>query len=377
MTGELYIGLMSGTSMDGIDAVLVELSDQSCTIRETIFLPYPADTRARLRALVCNPGQTDLAEFGALHTRVARIFAAAAVDLLHASGNHASDIVAVGSHGQTVLHRPGGDDPFSLQLGDPGTLAAAIGIQVVGDFRNADMALGGQGAPLVPAFHRWAFGKSNVNRAVINIGGIANVTLLHADGRTTGFDTGPGNILMDLWCNENRAMSFDDDGNWARSGAVDADLLQHMCGDPYFKLAAPKSTGAEYFNSDWLHRQLTRTSSNPSAADTQATLSELTAQEIARALKVANDFKRVGICGGGAHNGDLLERIRRALPGHEIATTTAWGIDPDWVEATAFAWLARQRLRGIPTNTPTVTGAKSPVSLGGVFLPPGNNATQA
>jgi len=374
MTDELYIGLMSGTSMDGIDAVLVAFGNRSCAIRATGFSPYPVDMRARLQALVRNPGQIDLAEFGALHIAVAQVFAAATIDLLQAAGNKASDVTAMGSHGQTILHQPGGDAPFSIQLGDPGTLAAAIGMPVVADFRNTDLALGGQGAPLVPAFHRWAFGASNDNRAVINIGGIANVTLLHSDGETTGFDIGPGNILMDIWCNENRGTRFDDDGNWARSGSVDAKLLQLMRTDPYFDLAAPKSTGAEYFNLDWLRRQLTQTSSTPSAADTQATLSELTAQEIARALNAANDFKQVGVCGGGAHNSDLLERLRRTSPDCAIDTTTAWGIDPDWVEAAAFAWLARQRLRGTPTNIPAVTGASAPVSLGGVFLPPGNDA---
>jgi anhydro-N-acetylmuramic acid kinase len=360
--------------MDGIDAALVAFGNRSCTIRATGFSAYPVDMRARLQALVRNPGQIDLAEFGALHIAVAQVFAAATIDLLQAAGHKASDVTAVGSHGQTILHQPGGDAPFSIQLGDPGTLAAAIGMQVVADFRNTDLALGGQGAPLVPGFHRWAFGASNDNRAVINIGGIANITLLHCDGKTTGFDIGPGNILMDIWCNENRATSFDDDGNWARSGSVDAKLLRLMRTDPYFDLAAPKSTGAEYFNLDWLRRQLTRTSSNPSAADTQATLSELTAQEIAHALNATDAFKQVGVCGGGAHNSDLLERLRRALPDCSIDTTTAWGIDPDWVEAAAFAWLARQRLRGAPTNIPAVTGASAPVSLGGVFLPPGNNA---
>ena len=331
MTDELYIGLMSGTSMDGIDSVLVELGDQSATVHETNFSAYPADVRARLQALVRDPGRTNLAEFGALHTGVAQLFAAATNDLLLAAGHGAQDITAVGSHGQTVLHHPGGDHPFSIQLGDPGTLAAAVGIQVVADFRNADMALGGQGAPLVPAFHRWAFGTSNGNRAVINIGGIANITFLHADGRTTGFDIGPGNILMDLWCNENRATNFDDDGNWARSGSVDMVLLRQLRADPYFELAAPKSTGTEYFNLDWLHRHLTQASSTPAAADTQATLSELTAREIARTVQTADDFKQIGICGGGARNGGLLERIRRALPDCGIVTTTEWGIDPDQV----------------------------------------------
>jgi anhydro-N-acetylmuramic acid kinase len=372
MTDELYIGLMSGTSMDGIDAALVEIGDRSCTIHGTYSLAYPGDLRSRLERAVEDPGATDLTEIGALDKQVARSFADAALGLLKISNFEASAVTAIGSHGQTVLHRPDDPEPFSIQLGDPGTLAAAVGITVVADFRNADLALGGQGAPLVPAFHRWAFGDTQINRAVVNIGGIANVTLLYADGTTTGFDTGPGNTLLDQWCKEHHGTPFDDGGAWAAQGFVHTELLQKMRADTYFELAPPKSTGLDYFNLRWLQQRLKSCAVQPSHQDTQATLSECTAQEIAACIHHGmSDVKDVAICGGGAFNTDLMDRIRHALPEDSINTTARWGIDPAWVESAAFAWLARQRLRGVPTSIPAVTGASAPVSLGGVYLPPG------
>ena len=370
MTEALYIGLMSGTSMDGIDAALVEIDDQSCTIKATVSPPYPDALRQRLEVLVARPHETDLVEIGKLHTGVAHAFAAAVENLLTVSSAKATDITALGSHGQTVFHEPGTKEPFSMQLGDPGTLAVLTGITVVADFRNADLALGGQGAPLVPGFHRWAFGSPGTDRAVVNIGGIANITRLHADGTTTGFDTGPGNGLLDLWCNAHRSSPFDESGQWAASGSVDSGLLKQMRADPYFKSAPPKSTGREYFNENWLRAQLDRYPSPPRAEDVQATLSELTALEIAAAVKIVPACTDVAVCGGGAHNLDLMQRLHNVLPECTVDTTTRLGIDPSWVESAAFAWLARQRLLGIPTNVPTVTGASAPVCLGGVFLPP-------
>jgi len=371
MTGELYIGLMSGTSMDGIDAILVGFGDQSCTIHGKHTLTYPDVLRSRLEQAVSDPGSVDLIEFATLNKQVGHSFAEAALGLLETSKFEAGAITAVGSHGQTVLHHPDGPEPFSIQLGEPGTLAAAVGITVVADFRNADLALGGQGAPLAPAFHRWAFGDPNVDRAVVNIGGIANVTLLCADGNTTGFDTGPGNTLLDQWCKEHQGTPFDDNGRWATKGVVHAELLQIMRADDYFQLTPPKSTGLEYFNLEWLQQRLNSCTVQPSYQDTQATLSECTAQEIAAGIRGMPDVKDVAICGGGAYNLDLIDRIRRALPECNIDTTDRWGIDPSWVEAIAFAWFARQRLHGVPSNIPTVTGARAPISLGGVFLPPG------
>lgn len=372
MAEALYIGLMSGTSMDGIDAALVAIDDQSCAIKATVSPAYPDLLRQRLQRLVEPPHKTDLAHIGGLHTAVAHAFAAAVNDLLTLSGLRAADIVALGSHGQTVFHRPGTDEPFSMQLGDPGTLAVLTGITVVADFRNADLALGGQGAPLVPAFHRWVFGSPGTDRAVVNIGGIANVTLLHADGTTTGFDTGPGNGLLDLWCNQHRSRPFDESGQWAASGSADSGLLKQMRADPYFRSSPPKSTGREYFNVNWLRAQLERYPSSPCAENIQATLSELTALEIAAAIKANPKCTDIAVCGGGAYNLDLMQRLRNSLPGCTVDTTARLGIDPSWVESAAFAWLAQQRLLGKPTNVPAVTGASRPVCLGGIFLPPGS-----
>jgi len=374
MSDELYVGLMSGTSMDGIDAALVDIGDQSLKVLSTLSRAYPDELRQHLESIVRNPGGASLIEIGSLSRAVAKIFAEAALGLVKDSQVDAGKITAIGSHGQTVLHHAAGPDPFSIQLGDPGTLAAIAEMTVVADFRNTDLALGGQGAPLAPAFHRWAFGASGADRAVVNIGGIANITLLYADGSTTGFDTGPGNTLLDQWCKEHHDAPYDDRGQWAAQGTVHTDLLQNLRADEYFKLPSPKSTGLEYFNLNWLKQRLKTCPVQPSYQDTQATLSECTAQEIAAGIRCMPNVKDVAICGGGACNTDLIERIRRALPQCRIDTTSRWGIDPDWVEAIAFAWLARQRLRGIATNIPAVTGARASVSLGGVYLPPGTSA---
>ena len=363
----LFIGLMSGTSMDGIDAVLVDFADTSCTLRHAHSAAYPADLAARLQAIGSDPNTATLDELGALDVRVAHAFANAVQELLTSAGANPADITAVGSHGQTVLHRPDGDTPFSLQLGEPGTLAARTGLTVVADFRNADIALGGQGAPLVPAFHRWAFGQQGEYRAVVNVGGIANVTLLDPHGATTGFDTGPGNVLLDQWCREHRQKTYDTDGEWAAGGTVQPALLRQLSDDPYFARAAPKSTGSDYFNLNWLLEQLRMFGHMPDPADVQATLCELTAVTIAAAVP---DSYAVAICGGGAANRDLMQRLGRLLQPRNVVPTSAWGVDPEWVEAVAFAWLARQRLRGEPSNVPSVTGARAAISLGGVFLPP-------
>ena len=353
--------------MDGIDAVLVDFDDTSCTLRQAHSAAYPADLADRLKAIASAPDTATVDELGALDVRVARAFADAALELLAAAGVAPADIAAIGSHGQTVLHRPDADEPFSLQLGEPATLAATTGLSVVADFRNADIALGGQGAPLVPAFHRWAFGHQGEYRAVVNIGGIANVTLLDPAGATTGFDTGPGNVLLDQWCREHRDTTHDVDGEWAATGTVQPVLLGQFSDDPYFARAAPKSTGTDYFNLNWLRNQLRLLGDTPDPADVQATLCELTAVTIAAAVP---DSHAVAICGGGAANGDLMQRLERLLQPRNVVPTSAWGVDPEWVEAVAFAWLARQRLRGEPGNVPSVTGASAAVSLGGVFLPP-------
>jgi len=367
MTAELFIGLMSGTSMDGIDAVLVELADSKFVVRHSIGVEYEASLGARLRDIAQRPDDGHIDDLGALHIAVAYAFADAACQLMNEAGVAATDVAAIGSHGQTVLHRPDDEYPFSLQLGDPATLAARTEVTVVADFRSADIALGGQGAPLVPAFHRWAFGDSSELRAVINIGGIANVTLLDPTGVTTGYDTGPGNVLLDQWYRENTGAPFDVRGDWAATGAVDDALLAQLLEDPYFARPAPKSTGTDYFNRDWLQEQLRQFDGTAVPADIQATLSELTATTITAAIPEA---QTAAVCGGGARNDDLMKRLRRRLRPCSVTSTADWGVDPDWVEAVAFAWLARQRMKGQPSNVPAVTGAKSEVSLGGIFLAP-------
>ena len=367
MNPELYIGLISGTSMDAIDAVLVTIDDTSCQLMCKIDPEYPAALRTRLVQLIDAHDTASLHEIGALHVEVARAFAAVALQLMTQAGVTTEQITAVGSHGQTVMHDPDGAAPFSMQLGDPGTLATLIGVPVVADFRAADIALGGQGAPLVPAFHRWAFGHPQEYRAVTNIGGIANVTLMPPDGDTTGFDTGPGNVLLDQWCRAHLDTPHDAGGAWAAGGTVDDGLLELLQSDPYFTRPPPKSTGTDYFNQVWLDKFLQQSPVSPDPQDVQATLSQLTAVTIARELA---GMRSVRVCGGGAWNTDLLCRLERLLPDTGITSTADWGIDPDWVEAMAFAWLAHQRMRGEPSNAPAVTGARAHVSQGGIFLPP-------
>jgi anhydro-N-acetylmuramic acid kinase len=370
-----YIGLISGTSMDGIDAVLASFSEDSVTVEGTHARAYPDVLRRELLAAAAEPQSAKLADYGRLHMRVAQEFAAATQDLLAATGKQAAEVQAIGSHGQTLLHAPDADPPFSLQAGDPGALATFTGIPVVADFRNTDLALGGQGAPLVPAFHQFAFGTTTEDRALVNIGGIANITLLPGGGPVTGFDTGPGNTLLDDWYRRHHSDAFDRGGNWAAGGTVHAELLVDLQSDPYFAAAPPKSTGTDYFCSAWLDQALARLDAAPGEQDTQATLAELSAASIADAL--ATDCTTpllLAVCGGGAHNADLVARLRRRLPGTKVDTTARWGVDPDWVEAMAFAWLARERLAGRPGNLPTVTGATAAAALGGVYLPPGHGS---
>ncbi len=367
MTKELYIGLMSGTSMDGIDAALVEINATTCTILHTYSDPWPQDIPDQLQRIIAHPEQATLGEHGNLHHELGRLFAHAALGLLKAAGLPPKAITAIGSHGQTILHAPDDPSPYSIQLGDPGTIAVTTGIPVVADFRNADMALGGQGAPLVPAFHRWVFGSKEEDRAVINIGGIANITILQTDGQTTGFDTGPGNTLLNNWVSLHCGQPYDNEGAWAATGNVNHELLSALASDEYFSRPPPKSTGLEYFNLPWLQQSLDNLSESPDPQDVQATLSELTAQQIANALHTVPTLRQVAVCGGGAANSDLISRLKSLQPDCNIRPTTIWGIDPQWVEAAAFAWLARQRIHGLVSNLPSVTGATASISLGGLY----------
>jgi len=329
---------------------------------------YPARLRRQLQAARADAGIRSVADVAALHRDVGECFRDAARSLLVDAGVDAAAITAIGSHGQTVRHAPDCETPFSLQIGDPDLIASGTGITTVADFRSADIALGGQGAPLAPAFHQWLFGRSGTNRIVLNIGGIANVTLLHGDGSdTTGFDTGPGNTLMDAWIGRHRDAAFDRNGDWAATGSVDRNLLQHLLADPYFAAPAPKSTGFEYFNLHWLDGFGI---ADLEPADVQATLCALTAESIAAALRAAApDVSDILVCGGGVHNAELLRRLAECLPGAHVGSTARAGLDPDWVEAVAFAWLAMRTTHGLPGNLPSVTGARHATVLGSIHSP--------
>jgi len=365
----LYLGLMSGTSMDGIDAALLAIEPGGMQLRVAVARAWPAALQTRLRRAAEDFEHIGLTEFGQLDTAVAEEFALAAGQLLKAACLPASAVRAIGSHGQTVLHRPSGPEPFTLQIGDPNIIAERTGLDVVADFRRRDLAAGGEGAPLMPAFHVAAFGAAGQTRAVVNIGGMANVTLLAADGGVIGFDTGPGNCLLDAWARTHLGSAYDANGAWAASGTVDAPLLERLLAEPYFARLPPKSTGRDAFSDAWL--QLALGARELSPADVQATLAQLTADTIAAALAFGTldqpAPESLYVCGGGAFNADLLRRLQQALPHTRVATTADCGIAPEHVEAAGFAWLAHQYLAGLPGNLPSVTGARHPVPLGALY----------
>lgn len=367
MKAELYVGLMSGTSVDGVDAVVVRFGEQKVSLLASLSHPYPASLRERLLEAISDPGSTTVDDIGAFETLVGEVFRDAALAAIEASGQRRSDIKAIGSHGQTLRHQPDGTPRFTLQVGDPSIIATGTGITTVADFRRQDMALGGQGAPLVPPFHEWLFGKTATGTTVIaNIGGIANITILPADGSPVrGYDTGPGNTLMDAWIRDNRKVPYDADGAWAASGNVDNELLARLLRDDYFRRSPPKSTGFEHFNLGWL-RNHGLAGLDP--ADVQATLLELTAQSLKNAVGTsAPDCTSLYTCGGGTHNAALVSRIRELMQRADVESTASRGLDPDWVEASAFAWLARERMSGRDGNLPEVTGASRQSPLGAVY----------
>jgi len=369
----LYLGLISGTSADGIDAALVGFPEGRPRLQAVHNLPWPADLRARILTLSQSDEPLDIDTFGHLDVRIGHCFADAAQALLKRSGTAASDVRAIGSHGQTMRHRPAGPYPFTLQLGDPTVIAERCGVDVVADFRRADVAAGGQGAPLLPAVHAMLLGRPGHARVVLNLGGIANITVLGADGSVSGFDTGPANGLLDAWCQRHGGEPYDRDGAFAARGKVAPALLRALLDDPYFALAPPKSTGREYFHLAWLagHRQ----QAGLDPADVQATLLELSARSVADAIdRHAATADEVLACGGGVHNGALMRRLGELLAPRALFTTAREGIDPDYLEATAFAWLARQRLLGLPGNLPAVTGARGPRVLGALHAAPISSA---
>ncbi|MBU6416477.1 MAG: anhydro-N-acetylmuramic acid kinase [Xanthomonadaceae bacterium] len=360
----LYLGLISGTSADGIDAALVRFAPKLEVIVARTS-PYPDDLRARIVALARNDAAIMLDDLGHLDVEIGACFADAALGLLREASVAPHAVTALGSHGQTVCHRPSGPHPFTLQLGDPNVIAERTGIITVADFRRADVAAGGQGAPLLPALHAAVLADPGIPRAILNLGGIANLTLLVPGKPVLGFDTGPANCLMDAWSLRVRGTPRDEDGAWARSGHVDRGLLAGLLDDPYFAAPPPKSTGREVFNLDWLDVRLPR---GLATEDVQATLLQLSARSIADALRRhAPATREVYACGGGVHNGALMDALRAELPGVKLDTTAALGIDPDFVEAAGFAWLARARLENIAGNLPSVTGARGSRVLGAVY----------
>lgn len=365
----LYIGLISGTSADSIDAVLVRFRDGVPQMLASHAHSWPASLRERMLALAQGEAMLDLDAWGRLDVEIGYQFADAASHLLEQSDTPATAVRAIGSHGQTLRHRPGGNYPFTLQAGDPTVIAERCRIDVVADFRRADVAAGGQGAPLLPALHAMLLAVRGRTRVVLNLGGIANITVLAADGSVRGFDTGPANSLLDGWCQRHVGEPFDRDGAFGAGGRVLPGLLGAMLADPYFALPPPKSTGREYFHLEWLAAQAPLSSLNP--ADVQATLLELTARSVANAVEeYATTADEVIVCGGGVHNPLLMRRLGELLAPRALHSTADLGIDPDFLEATAFAWLARQRLLRLPGNLPAVTGARGPRVLGAIYSAP-------
>lgn len=358
-----YIGVMSGSSLDGIDIALVEQDDRP-RLLATHYIPMPEDLRAELLGL-CSSGPDELARAAIAEQKWVRHAATGVLALLEQQGMVAGQIRAIGSHGQTIRHEPARG--FSIQIGNPALLAELTEITVVSDFRRRDIAAGGQGAPLVPAFHEALFDDNKDRRAVLNIGGFSNLTLIELDRPVTGFDCGPGNVLLDAWIQSQRGESFDRDGAWGASGKPDPALLKALLSDQFFMAKGPKSTGREVFNLGWLHHHLFQLPTL-SAENVQATLMELTALAITESLQSAqSETKELLICGGGAHNVALTNRLAELLPETKVSSTAAFGVDPDWVEAMAFAWLAHCCLEGVPANRPTVTGAQGLRVLGAIY----------
>ena len=365
----LFLGLISGTSADGIDTALVRFAGDGPQARaELVFgrtYPWAPALHERLVALGQQSARLDLDEVGELDVRIGRAFAQAANAAIAESGVARDAIVAIGSHGQTLRHRPHGDAPFTLQLGDPSSIAEACGIPVIADFRRRDVAAGGHGAPLVPAFHAALLHDAGEDRAVLNLGGIANLTLLPAQGTVRGFDTGPANGLMDAWCLRHHGQPFDAGGAFASRGRIDERLLARLLDEPWFAQPPPKSTGRDQFHLGWVEAAL---AGGESPADVQATLLALTARSVADALRATQpDTRRVIACGGGVHNPVLMATLAAELPDAAVESSAAHGLDPDCVEAMAFAWLAREHLAGRPGNLPAVTGAAGPRVLGACY----------
>ncbi len=358
----LYVGIMSGTSLDGVDAALVEFADGQAKLRGAYYQAYSQPIKDVLLALHHPPGN-ELHQAQLVGNELARLYAAATAAVLQVGNTTPDHIRAIGCHGQTIRHCP--DQGYTLQLGNAALLTELTGITVVSDFRSRDIAAGGQGAPLVPAFHDQMLRHPGIHRAIVNIGGISNLTNLPPARSATGFDCGPGNLLMDTWCMQHLGKPYDDNGAWAASGSVLPALLEQMLNEPFFALPPPKSSGRDLFNMEWLRNKL---QGSERTENVQATLLELTCRTIAQSIQqYCVGAKEIYLCGGGAHNQILRSRLAVLLSDCAVQTTNALGVDGDYLEAIAFAWLAQQALHGKPANLPLVTGAKHPCILGAVY----------
>lgn len=368
---ERYVGLLSGTSMDGIDAVVAEFETPTAHILAQRTLAFPEPVTEALDQARNDPDRFPAARLARLDALLGDAFAAAALEVIEAAGIAAGQIRAIGSHGQTILHRPDDVPPTTLQIGDPHRIAARTGLVTVADFRRSDLAAGGQGAPLAPLFHREQLFSAEENRVVLNLGGIANISILPASGGVGGFDTGPANCLLDAWYRRHHSGRFDPAGSWAASGTVDSAWLNVLLADGYFARPAPKSTGIEYFSPAWLDARLPA-GSDRRPADVQATLMELSAQSIAGAiagLPAAQRPQQIIVCGGGVHNQTLMGRLAKLVRPARLDSSARFGLDPDHIESLLFAWLARERLAGRPILSGPVTGAARPILAGSVVRP--------
>jgi anhydro-N-acetylmuramic acid kinase len=351
--------------MDAIDAAVADFDVKPLKIIATSATPFDPVLKARVAAAIDRADGVALDEIGELDVEIGRAFARAALSLLDRAGLEADHIAAIGSHGQTLRHRPDLSAPFTWQIGDPNVLTEMTGISVVGDFRRRDVAAGGQGAPLLPVFHDHVFRSDTEDRVIANLGGIANITMLRRGVAVTGFDTGPANRLLDAWITAHQGQDFDVDGRWAATGTVDQTLLEDLLDEPYLQLPAPKSTGRELFNMNWLDKKLGSLRRRPN--DVQATLQQYTAVTLADAVQRYSPGAAVYVCGGGAHNAGLLASLAGLMAPNRVAITSELGLDPDFVEAIAFAWFAKRTLEGLTSSAGSVTGARGARILGGVY----------
>ena len=366
MSKELFIGLMSGTSVDGVDSSIVEFENNKIEIVSSYFEECPQKLRENI-LLLCEGSKTSLKFIGETDIAIGELFASVVNTHLRKSKIDPTSITAIGSHGQTVWHQPTGTYPFTMQLGDPSIISQRTGITTVAGFRQKDMANGGQGAPLTPLFHQEFFRKTDHNRAIINIGGMTNITLLPKTGACSAYDIGPGNVLMDYWNKKIQETKYDKNGDWAANGQCNQKLLQEMLAEPYLGLSPPKSTGRELFNGAWLQKKISLCDDDLRAEDIQNTLSTFTSECISNALRRFSKDLEIYICGGGAHNRFLMKNLKANFETISVETTSNLGIEPDWVEAAAFAWMAKQTIQGIKLETIPFTGARKSCILGGIY----------